>query len=381
MSSWEDMLAEGAELVATVTDGEVWQPRSRKVKKSLVYNHKLDGYELNSPDDDASYFTVTMDARDYVDFKNGKVTLETIAARTHITIPFKNYNIDDEFLPSTTGHPDRIWLRLCNTSGEIKFEIPYGVYTIKTTNYGCYLQEMHINTESYIDIGRSFSDVINDFQRFRGDKEKYNNLGPKKLKRKYRKSCLLYGPPGTGKTTSIVQILSKAKEEKYYVIFVDSNRGILEQIGKFKASFEAQGATVVFVIEELTDRINHDSTEQLLTFLDGEKSWENSYTIATTNYPEELPRNLVDRPGRFSLIKEVAPLNEQETYTLLIGFGLDEEQAQKYKGLLKGLSIDYITFIVTEHFLTGGDITTIFEALKQERSKVSGSFKKGVGLK
>lgn len=392
-NDWEDMISQATDIIKEASEsdepavfevsdsGRLRVPRPKKATRSLIYDTKLDGYVLKSPDDEETTFWVQIDSKDFIEWKNGKAKLESIAERSCIKIPFENYIVEDEYLPSSTNHAERVWLKLVHTGSEVKFELPHGVYTLKQTQYTTFLQEFKVNTETYVDIGRSMSDVSADFANFRKSKDKYKNLGPKKLKRKYRRSCLLYGPPGTGKTTSIIQILSNAKSEGYYVIFIDSHRGILEQVHKFKAAFEDQEAMVVFVIEELTERVQSDSMEQLLTFLDGEKSWENSYTIATTNYQQELPANLIDRPGRFSLIKEVQPLNEEETFKLLVGFGLPEEEADKYKSDLKGLSIDYITFVVTEYFINGGDIKDILNQVRDERKKLSGSFKKGVGLK
>ncbi len=75
-----------------------------------------------------------------------------------------------------------------------------------------------------------------------------------------------------------------------------------------------------FVFEELTSNLHDEFISRLLTFLDGELSVDKSIILATTNYPEKLPGNIVNRPSRFDKLFEFDFPNDQERAALLKHF-------------------------------------------------------------
>lgn len=111
--------------------------------------------------------------------------------------------------------------------------------------------------------------------------------------RKNKSGLLLYGRPGNSKSLTIQQLELLAKEHNFYMIY---NNLSISELAELRPFFE--GKTVVLIQEELTEALDRQGVGKFLTFLDGEDSWDDMMVIATTNYPEELPANLVDRPGR-----------------------------------------------------------------------------------
>lgn len=117
------------------------------------------------------------------------------------------------------------------------------------------------------------------------------------------RGALLYGPPGNGKTHAMLRIANACISNLGAYVFMISDKDVkLSELMDYRGIFADR--PTVFLLEEITEKAKR-KTEKLLSFLDGEYSWSNNYTLATTNYPGELPGNIVDRPGRFDRLVSV----------------------------------------------------------------------------
>ena len=126
------------------------------------------------------------------------------------------------------------------------------------------------------------------------------------------------------------------------------------------------------------ERVEGRGIENLLTFLDGESSWDNTVTIATTNYPEDLPANLVDRPGRFDTFIEYGNPAKDDIVKMGEKFGFSELEASTISG--RGYSFDYISFIMS---LSKNNGKTLLQTITEEtdkRKKISATFKGKIGI-
>lgn len=101
----------------------------------------------------------------------------------------------------------------------------------------------------------------------------------------------------THNTSLIRSIISSHVEKGAIIIFVSESIPSIKFIKKIQ--FTLKDKLKIFVFEELTNFFEHNKAEEALTFLDGEHSIDKSVIFATTNYPEKLPGNIVDRPSRF----------------------------------------------------------------------------------
>lgn len=154
-------------------------------------------------------------------------------------------------------------------------------------------------------------DVIKkDIALFLNNEELYRRIGVQ-----YRRGILMYGPPGEGKTSAVRQILKESLPRDTITIFTEHlpSFQFLKKLQKEEAN-----RLKIFVFEELGVLVEEKvAVERLLDFLDGESSLDRAIMFATTNYPERLPGNIVDRPSRFDRLLKVGSPNAKTREKLL----------------------------------------------------------------
>lgn len=283
----------------------------------------------------------------------------------------KHYYSVDSYRPEVLGLND-VGVSIFEYQIDQKSTLPYGCFVFRETSMGTVLRKFEVSTDNYIDIGRTEgSDLYKDFLEFR------EKSLASKIKRRNRKGILLYGPPGNSKTTEICKLAANAEKDKFRVIFIGSKDVEFNSIAMYKSLIEDE--FTIFVIEEITERIQNP--EELLSFLDGETSWKNCYTIATTNHPEQLPWNIIDRPGRFKVIKEFAPPNADQRKKFLEQIGFPVEQIEEGVKATEGLSLDYLINISYDALDYNEPILKVVDHYKKDRQKVATSFKKSMGMR
>jgi hypothetical protein len=242
--------------------------------------------------------------------------------------------------------------------------LPYGVYKLsESIDHGICAQPMTFSSDTYLDFGQVFN-IKKDFEKF--------IKKPKRDNTRSRAAVLLYGPPGNGKTASICELAKYAEELKCRVFFVSSKVDFTDLLEMRQV---LQHEHTVFVIEELTERTGHTGTEKLLSFLDGETSWNNSYVVATTNYPDELPWNIIDRPGRFGTIVEVKNPTKEQRMSYMKIMALNLEELEEAADATEGLCFDYVKCTVLDALDNGTSVKEEVQKYKERREKVSKAFK------
>jgi len=204
---------------------------------------------------------------------------------------------------TTTMH-SRIWQR--SVSGNIE-TLPNGIYNFVKMDYEPWLVQMDLdNSELILDL-KHVNAIAEDFTNFSTKRNLYQELNLK-----HKKGILLYGPPGTGKTSTIHKLIQEIRPENSLVIFMHRRLD-----SETRELLNADPRLKIFILEELTEICAslEWGMRELLNFLDGENSLSHSFIVGTTNYPEKLPSNIVDRPGRFDKLFKINYLGKDEIKT------------------------------------------------------------------
>jgi len=176
--------------------------------------------------------------------------------------------------------------------------LPPGLYKASEDQYGTFFSKEHLDMSELIRFPDSIADtVIDEFEIFWKMKGRYLDRGEP-----HKRGFLLWGPPGGGKTCTVSFII-KDFIAQGNIVFV-FNYNLMGALSSFK-NIEPNRKVLV-VMEDIDSLIKDRHEEQaVLEFLDGSIQHSNTIVIATTNYPEDLPDRIINRPSRFDRVSYV----------------------------------------------------------------------------
>lgn len=251
--------------------------------------------------------------------------------------------------------------------------IPFGVYSYRVGD-GIIperLEKKSIRTDTIINISDTFEKVKKDIDRFLERKDVYKEVGTP-----YKYGSLMYGPPGNGKSILIQQIINMYVD-RAVVIYIDpATNGTPSNL--FLQALEERMPNIlkIFVFEELTvSTSSQRNTMFLLRFLDAEIALNDTIVLATTNFPEMLPENIVNRPSRFDDIYEFCNPSDDDRRLLISHFNgrdaLDSEVQDT-----KGLSIAEVKQFCIFMRIHGLSSTDALNRIKDRKQKCKKAFTK-----
>ena len=216
----------------------------------------------------------------YIDSKEGREVLNSLANNEN------KYQVDGVI----HSPPDMVGYHKKDTTKDS--ELPSGIYRFFYAHAGPQLETMKSRySESTVEVE---TDLIKEIRSFLKNKKEYKKIGAL-----YKRGYLLYGPPGTGKTTLISQIIHKTLPKESIVVYASDVPS-----SSYIKAFEEDKRLKVFIFEEMT-QIEDVRTDHFLNFIDGNQTVSNAIYIGTTNYPELLPANIIERPGRFDVVRRI----------------------------------------------------------------------------
>ena len=193
-------------------------------------------------------------------------------------------------------------------------------------------------TDDYVDLHSHTQELQADIDTFMKSEAVYRRLGFL-----HRRGLLFYGPPGGGKSRLLERICANYSTEAR-IILVPPGYNVYT-LKSLKAHL--QDRITFFLFEELTSTLTGASDmAAFLSFMDGEESWDKCLVLATTNYPEMLPGNIVDRPSRFDRLYRLGNPSA-ETRRLYLEAKLGKEKVtEELIAQTKGYSIAYLKEMV-----------------------------------
>lgn len=338
--------------------------RSRKSttkrKYSLVFNPFMGAYGLNY---ESKEYRKIYTADEYVEACNtGELSRESedVTFWTDRTIGDKVVVVFRKTIKNSDSFKNR--------------KISNGMFrTIMDDHCNIYLQPFDIIKDKYYSLSDMDKDISKDIKFFLSNRKKYQQMSLK-----HQRGLLLYGPAGCGKTM-LVEHVADIHKKDLRIIFV-SSMGHLAGLMTPEFYSALKDKPIIIVLEEIVafasshGSIDDGSVSRLLSFIDGEYSWDNILMIATTNYPERLPYNLIDRPSRFDKLYQITypDTKTRRLYLskLLKNKNVDESIVRK----TEGLSLAYLKELIISYKIYGRSFNDILKEFNRRKHLIRRNF-------
>jgi hypothetical protein len=165
---------------------------------------------------------------------------------------------------------------------------------------------------------------------------------------KSSRGIILSGPPGCGKTMAIKAMIESYPDATFIVM---TSEHLRRHCVKTVYDMARRLAPSVVVLEDIDSAgglsrkvASHPILGEVLQALNGVDENKGVFTIATTNYVEDLDDALRDRPGRFDVIVTIGLPDSDARYPMLEkhcelnGIKPSEKELTRLVGLTKGFS-------------------------------------------
>lgn len=243
--------------------------------------------------------------------------------------------------------------------------LPPGYYVVERCNRGYYFYKTPMNLDELLILPDSATEeIIEHIEYFWTREAQFRELGFL-----WKRGIMLYGPAGGGKTSTL-QLLSKRIIERGGLSIYLKNPHITSCGLEILRRIEPDRPIIV-LLEDIDALIKDCGESEILAILDGELQIDNVVFIATTNYPEDLDKRLINRPSRFDIVKEIGmPTTEARRVYLTIKnprLALPENQHELDRWIKesRGFSVAHLKEMILAVEALDEDIDAVISRLKK----------------
>jgi SpoVK/Ycf46/Vps4 family AAA+-type ATPase len=231
----------------------------------------------------------------------------------------------------------------CFVVGRNTKVLPSAFYTVRQNDDGSFsYYRQNVKTDELLSFKNSLADeIMSEIQNFWKNADKFKQYGFLQ-----RRGYMFYGPPGSGKTAITEQIVS-ATIANGGVAFMCRNdpedfSGGLAWFRKYEPERQ-----IVCLFEDIDSIISKYGESDLLSCLDGENQVDHVLNIATTNYPEELDKRIINRPRRFDRVVKIGfPESKIREQYFINKLKISPVEVKKWVSLTKNFSFAAMTDLV-----------------------------------
>ena len=232
----------------------------------------------------------------------------------------------------------------------------------KVTPFGRFLPLSSINLSKVIldpDIKKRLDKTV---LRFFDSKDKFTAANIP-----FKRGVIFSGVPGTGKTLSGRVIMNSIKDVTFIWVTARDFKNLSTSY-LFDMARELQ--PVVLFIEDVDRCLTGSTLDAIKTQMDGLESNEGILTILSTNFPEQLPKTLIDRPGRFDDVIEftmpstILRFKVLWLYSQNIGIKDKKHTLATIAKLSEGLTPAHLKEVIVSAYVANETSEVTFEDLK-----------------
>lgn len=315
-----------------------------------------------------------------------RVLRKEVIHRYHSTIDLGQVNKNSFFERGMESFVCGSQVHFFNTENTNSVILEPGFFNIDWHHGDAILNQIEIQKKVLLENIKNTDLILKEANKFFSKLKVYEQLG-----KKARRGILLHSKPGLGKTSTISAFCNKLFETNDDTAVLVWPTSSIEpwQVEVLFQNLEYSDSVkkIVLIIEdigggEIDAEITKSADSSLLNFLDGVicPFKRPTLILATTNHPENLLEQLVDRPGRFDFVLELKYPSADERMELINFFKRDlftiskEDEDYLRSELCNDLSIAHLEESVLRTLMNETSLKISLEELVKHKAKVKSSF-------